>query len=50
MLRTVKGWIDIAGVDYARQSLSKSGVDDPYINAIIEAALRRSGFNHPQES
>jgi hypothetical protein len=30
----------IAGVDYARQSLSKTGVDGPYINTIIEAALK----------
>ena len=34
-----KSWIDIAGIDYARKSLSESGVADSNIERIIEAAL-----------
>jgi hypothetical protein len=45
LLRTVKGWVDVAGVDYARQSLSKTGVADPNIDRIIETALSRKMKN-----
>ena len=41
LLRQVKSWIDIAGVDYARKTLSETGVADPHIDTIIEAALSR---------
>jgi hypothetical protein len=39
LLRGVKTWIDIAGVDYARKTLSETGVADSNIDQIIEAAL-----------
>jgi hypothetical protein len=45
LLKQVKSWIDIASIDYARQSLSKTGVDGPYINTIIEAVLRTETQN-----
>lgn len=41
LLRQVKGWIDIGGVEYARTSLSKTGVAGAHVNTIIEAALGR---------
>jgi|SRR6516164_8992644 len=45
LLRQVKSWIDIAGVDYARKTLSETGVADPHIDTIIEAALSRKMKN-----
>jgi hypothetical protein len=41
LLRQVKSWIDIAGVDYARKSLSETGVADPHIDSVIEAARNK---------
>jgi hypothetical protein len=38
----VKSWIDIAGIDYARRSLSETGVADSGIDKTIEAALGKS--------
>ena len=39
LLRQVKTWVDIAGVDYASQTLSNTGVAHSSIDEIIEAAL-----------
>jgi len=33
LLKQVKTWIDIAGIDYARKTLSETGVADPHIAA-----------------
>src|SRR5215831_11798822 len=40
LLRQVKSWIDIAGVDYARKALAKTGVNAEGIEMIVETALR----------
>ena len=45
LLKQVKTWIDIAGIDYARRTLSETGVADPHIDSIIEAALSRKMKN-----
>jgi hypothetical protein len=45
LLRQVKSWIDIAGVDYARKSLVETGVAAPSIDKIIEAAMGKIGVN-----
>jgi hypothetical protein len=42
LLRQVKTWIDIAGVDYTRRSLLETGVAAPNIDKILEAALGES--------
>jgi len=41
----VKSWIDIAGIDYARKTLSETGVAAPHIDSIIGAALARKMKN-----
>jgi hypothetical protein len=41
LLKQVKIWIDIAGIDYARKTLSETGVaGPPNIDSIIRAALK----------
>jgi hypothetical protein len=42
LLREVKTWIDIAGLNYARKCLSETGVAAPNIDKILEAALGES--------
>jgi arsenate reductase-like glutaredoxin family protein len=42
LLKQVKTWIDIAGIDYARKTLSETGVADSSIEKIVEAALGKA--------